>query len=276
MLNMLTRSSRRGVMAVLIATLPWCASPRAVAGDKLPTGEKVMDTFIKNSGGKRAYRRIKNRVFKMRMDTPGGSITMTVHEAPPNKSYTEIETPMGTMKQGTDGHVVWRETPMGPQLVTGSERDRELQDAMFLADLEWRKIYTKVVCEEITEYAGESCYRVSLTPKSGKTETRYYAVDTGLKVGTERTINHPMMGEMEMTIRSEEYKEVDGILYPHKLVRVMGGQEGAIIIESIEHNVDMPKDRFALPEAIAKLVADEKATKNTGDAPKDQDKGRDK
>ena len=266
MLNMRTRSSRRGVAAaVVIATLPWCAWPRAVAGDKLPTGAKVMDTFIKNSGGKRAYRRIKNRVVKMRMDTAGSTVTMTIHEAPPNKSYTEIETPMGTMKQGTDGNVVWRETPMGPQLVTGAERDQQLQDTFFYADLEWRKSYTKAVCEEITEYAGESCYRLTLTPKVGKAETRYYAVDTGLKVATTRPIDHPMMGEMEMTIRSEEYKEVDGILYPHKLVQVVGGQEGAMIIESIEHNVDMPKDRFALPEAVAKLVAD-----SAGDSPKEK------
>lgn len=160
-LSMLTRSSHGSVAKVVVmAALPWCVALRADAGDKLPSGEKVMDTFIKNSGGKEAYRRVKTRVKKARLDTAQGSVTMTIYGAVPNKAYIEFETPMGSMRRGTDGNVVWQESPMGMKTVTGDERDTVLRDMMFHPDLEWRKIYAKAVCEEITEFAGEMCYRL--------------------------------------------------------------------------------------------------------------------
>lgn len=112
-----------------------------------------------------------------------------------------------------------------------------------------------------------------MTPKVGKIETRYYAVDTGLNMGSKQVVDNPMVGEMEMIVRYSDYKEVDGILYPHKIIRSSGGQEGIITIESIAHT-GMPKDRFVLPEAVVKLIAEEASAKTTDDAPKAKETGK--
>ena len=95
----------------------------AYAGDKLPTGEYVMDQFVKSIGGKRALSRIKNTVTTgtIEMSATGqGNMTFTQYSTAPNKVLLRLEMePMGTMEQGTDGNLAWMTTPMGTQLLTG-------------------------------------------------------------------------------------------------------------------------------------------------------------
>ena len=47
---------------------------------------------------------------------------------------------------------------------------------------------------------------------------------------------------------------MDGVLFPHKVRRVGGGQEILILTERIDHNVKMPADRFKLPDDIQAIV----------------------
>ncbi len=81
------------------------------------------------------------------------------------------------------------------------------------------------------------------------------------------------MGTFPVEIFLSDYREVDGVLLSHKSRRVGSGQEMLIIIESIKHNVDLPKDRFKLPEEIQALVDGKKAEQGkseetrTGEAP---------
>ncbi|MCH8913113.1 MAG: hypothetical protein IIA33_06035 [Planctomycetes bacterium] len=49
------------------------------------------------------------------------------------------------------------------------------------------------------------------------------------------------------------------------------GQKHVFTIESIEHNVEMPKDRFKLPDEIKALVAKNKEEKsNKDEKPEDE------
>ena len=50
------------------------------------------------------------------------------------------------------------------------------------------------------------------------------------------------------------YKEVDGILIAHRIEALEGEESIEVIHSTIEHNVDMPGDRFDLPAEIAELL----------------------
>jgi hypothetical protein len=62
------------------------------------------------------------------------------------------------------------------------------------------------------------------------------------------------MGEQPVQQTLSDYRLVDGVLLRHKMVQTALGIEQIVRVESIRHNVDIPPDRFALPEAITKLV----------------------
>jgi len=53
----------------------------------------------------------------------------------------------------------------------------------------------------------------------------------------------------------EDYRPVDGILYPHRMVQEVKGQQNSVItVDSIVHNLDIPPDKFALPEDVKELL----------------------
>jgi hypothetical protein len=59
-----------------------------------------------------------------------------------------------------------------------------------------------------------------------------------------------------LTARVEQgdYKEVDGILIPHRSETDVAGTKRLLTIHSIEQNVDLPEDRFHPPADVQKLI----------------------
>lgn len=221
------------------------------AEQELPSGASIMDEYVRRSGGEEAYKRIKNRVRRTVFESPNGVTKVVSYEAAPNRMYFESQVPRGLVRRGSNGEVVWRDGYMGPRVSTGEERDGRLLEAFFHMPLEWRDVYARAECAEITEIKSKKCYRVVLTPKQGTPQTHFIAIDTMLPLATERTVMGPM-GRITVRLYLEDYKEVDGILYPHKIIQSVAGQmDITIVTESIEHNVDMPADRFAIPPAVA-------------------------
>lgn len=249
--------SQRGAM-MLATALALAVAPAAQAEDRLPSGAKILDDYVRNTGGKAAYKRLKNSLMKATFSMPAMGMTMslTKYAAEPNNSYTRLESDMmGVVEEGTNGDVVWSKHPMmGNNIKSGSDRDQSLRQAFFHEMLKWREIYKEAKCVEIAEFEGESCYKVVITPKIGEDFTEYFETDTGLQRGTELTIENPMAGKMSMTVILEDYKEVSGILYPHTITQRLPQMEMILTVESIEHNVDIPKDRFALPADILELL----------------------
>ena len=78
------------------------------------------------------------------------------------------------------------------------------------------------------------------------------------------------MGDFDMIIYNEDYRAVDGVQYAHKSRVEIMGQKRLITIESIEHNVEMPKDRFKLPDEIKALVAKSKEQENKEEKTKEE------
>ena len=92
-----------------------------------------------------------------------------------------------------------------------------------------------------------------LTPNEGKPETQYYDKKTNLLVKMAMTVVSPM-GEIPSETVISDYKEQNGLLSPRKIRQKALGQEFEITIAQIDYNIDMPKDRFDLPNEIKALV----------------------
>ncbi len=234
------------------------------ADEVLPKAEKILDGYIEATGGLAAYKKIHNRVTKgtMELTSMGMKLSLTVYNAKPNKSYSLMESEAaGNMETGTDGNVVWENSAMrGAQIKEGKERAQFLKMNTFDRMVYWRKAFKKVECTGVEDVEGTPCYKVIVTSEDGEPETLFFDKETNLTVKMEMTTVNAM-GTIKMQIFPGNYEKIDGLLIAKSMKMVMQGMEMTMTMDSLEHNVKMPEDRFALPPEIQALLDKNKEEK---------------
>ncbi len=244
-----------------LATVLSVAAARA---DKLPTGEEIMDRYVEVTGGKDAYAKLHNRVSHGTMEVVGlgikGKLTLT--QAEPARMQLEADIPgIGKIEEGTDGETVWEKSTVGGARVkTGDERTHTLRAARFHGDVGWRDIYAKAENVGTANVDGKACYKIKLTTPEGQVRTNYYDQKTGLLVKSEAT-EKVQGNEVATEGTVSDYQKVDGVLIPFKLRQKALTQEIVMTFDKIEHNVNLPADRFKLPDDVKALVDKAKGDK---------------
>jgi zinc protease len=244
---------------VLAAALAACPSTRLLAADDLPKAETILDRFVEVTGGKAAYQKIHTEVSSGSMTIAGMAGKATVYKAEPDKSYTEVVFEgLGAMQEGTNGTVAWSNSAMqGPHVKEGDEKAAALLTAKFDREVNWRGLYTKVETAAVEQVDGKDCYKLVLTPKAGKPETRFYDKESGLlrkSVVTAVTA----MGEITVESALDDYRKDGEILSPHKLTNKTMGQQFVITIDKIQYNTEIPAGKFEAPEAVQALLNKDK------------------
>jgi len=247
--------SRRRVAAGFCLGLLLTAGVAAGDDEALPTGAEIMDRFVEVTGGGEAYAKLTNRERKGTMESGEAKMEFLIIEAPPRESYYAVNVDEMTMRRGTHNDISWVWRPRGGgQLVDGANRDRDLRDAFFYLPYRWREVFQEAQCEGIQKFEGEKCYKVKLVPSDGDPDYWYFSVETGLRRCMER-IATAGMTTITLQLLDEDYREVDGIKFPHRVVRVRDGRRlGPVIFESIKHNIDLPPERFKPPTEVLQML----------------------
>ena len=229
--------------------------------EKLPKGDAVLDQYIEAMGGKAAFDKFRNSVSAGTMEIGGIKGQLKLYQAAPNKMLMEVElAKLGKISEGTDGETAWASDPFsGARMKKGEERALAIRRATF-NDAKWRDVYKSAECQGEEEVDGKPCYKVKLTTPEGHESTCWYDKKNHLLV-RQTSKEKSASGEIEQESQVSDYKKVDGILQPYKLVLKVSGQEIVMTLDKIEHNVDMPADRFALPDEIKKLKEKEDSNK---------------
>jgi outer membrane lipoprotein-sorting protein len=255
-----------GLLVAWIVVMAAAAPASASAADELPTAEQVFDRYAEVTGGREAWDGIRNRVVHSSVEiaAQGLKLDMTIYAAKPNRMYTLLESDLtGKVEQGCDGDVVWGTSVMtGPQVKEGKERAQALRDAAFDRLIYWREVYGSGKCVGVEDVDGASCYKLEMTPKpvegeeSPKPHTLYFDRKSGLLIRMDMVSESPM-GTIPVESRLSDYREVDGVKIAHKITMKTLGQERILTTEKIEHNVDLPADRFE-PPADVKAILEKK------------------
>lgn len=245
--------SNRIISAIIVAAALGCGGARAA--EEQPKAEAILDKYIEASGGKATFQKFENQLTTGTMEIVGKGIKgkITAYKARPRKLYTIVEVEgIGKIESGSDGEVVWEKSPIsGPRVKQGEERTSALRDAALYPD--WRDLYKKAEAAGTEMVDDHLCYKVTLTPTEGKPETRYFDKSTYLLVRATKIVKTPM-GEIPADFYPSDYKKVDGLLIPLKVRQTALSQEILITLDTVKHNVEMPGDRFALPDDIKALV----------------------
>jgi hypothetical protein len=241
-------------LTLAVTAGPALAQPPAPA---LPTGEAVLAKYVEATGGAAAYDAIRNRVTQARMEFVGAGvvIAITAYAAAPGSVYTLAESEAtGRIESGVSDGVAWENSALrGPLLKEGLERDDAVKAAIFDRLAHWKAHMKRAECTGGADVNGRPAYRVVATPTLGTPETLFFDVESGLLVRTEMTVA-TAAGAVPLAAEPSDYRKVDGLLMAFSSRMKVMGQERVVTIEKVEHNVELPADRFALPPEIRALI----------------------
>lgn len=243
-------SVMKGGMA-LTAVLGMALALPSGAAD-LPSVDDVIAKYVKAVGGKDAIGKVKTRVMKGKFSLPdmGMEAPMEIYLQPPNMyNMVNVEAMGIVIEFGVSGDVVWQVNPMeGNSIVEGAQKGELLRQASLEPLAEWKKHYEKAEVAEETTVNDKKAYKVVFTPKDGDPQTMFFDAESGLIVQTEA-----IQDGMPVTTAVEEYKEFDGVKIPTKMTSSGGMMNPVITFSEIEQNVEIPAEKFALPDEIKAL-----------------------
>jgi len=262
MMNFGTEKRQGFVLAivVLVVAMPgvFVDTSRALPmQDTPPQAEQILDRYVEAIGGLTAAEKINNRVIKGTMEIAGAAVKLSItsYQARPNKAYTVVDSPAtGKIDSGTNGEVAWQVSALaGAQLMEGKEKASFLHMNIFDRAVHWRTSFQKVEAAGVEDVSGKPCYKVVVTPKDLPPQTMFFDKETHLVVRITMTMES-QAGTIPSDSYLSDYRAVDGILLPHKIVVRLMGQERITAMESIGQNVSLPPDRFDPPAEIKALI----------------------
>ncbi|MEM0984514.1 MAG: hypothetical protein AAGI17_11265 [Planctomycetota bacterium] len=224
--------------------------------DNLPDGKDVIERGIEAIGGKRAYRKLENIRQTGRLETAGISGSLKIVANDDDNVRVTIDIPgFDQVITGVSGGVAYRTSiTQGAQVLEGKEAESQIEEADFFRAINpWDFIESAetVAAEDVD---GEKCYKVRLELDNGDEQTRWYSAETGLLRKSQSIV--PQAGQMiNTTTVTSDYREVEGVLFPHRLDLSAGGlPPQSLIMDKIEANVDLDSDALALPDDVQALV----------------------
>ena len=217
------------------------ATERPEFSTPLPEGlsaQKVLDGYIEAIGGRDPLSNVKTKHMLLEATMQGMTIQLSNRQTSkkqmsvevsmmgnvmqktvinPTQAYNEIQGQKIEMK-GVDLENAQKEASLFPELV---------------ADLD------QISLKGIVSVDGKDAYEIKWSDK----KTFYYAVDGFLKIQMVETME--IQGQIQTSTTSfNDYKAVEGILFPHKITMDMGPQKMDFEVKSITLNEPMSDELF--------------------------------
>jgi len=214
--------------------------------NKIPAGvtaETVLDKYIDAIGGRANIEKIKDKVSIIKGSVQGMEIKITISQKAPNKLLQVLDA--GAMQQKTifDG-------TKGVQIAMGKEVPLEGDDLLetkleatlnLFLDYKGHGITAELTGME--KVGGKDAYKITLTLPNNNKWIQYYDVDSGLLV-KQTSMKKAPQGTFTVAITFSDYRDVDGIKFPHKFSQSVGPQSMDMEVESIKINSGLSDSLF--------------------------------
>ena len=215
--------------------------------EAVPSGvneKTVIDSYIKALGGEKAMKNIKNSHMVMTTTMQGMPIKIETYTESPNKFSQKVSSgEMVINQQIFDGNKGKTAGMQGEKEMSEEELKDMKVEAILFPELQYEQLGFKTTLKGVDDFKGEKVYVLEVEKPSGEKETDYYSVESGLLLKTVATTESPM-GAIQQEQVFSDYKEVNGVKYPHKIIQTVGPQKMDMSVETIEFNKKAPAGTF--------------------------------
>ena len=197
------------------------------AAFKAPEGvsvQQIIEKYIQAIGGRKKLEEVKTIMIKAQTGLRGQSLEVTILKKAPNKLVQKMQA--GTLVQKTifDGlrgvtSGGGRSTEIVGDNLELLKFEAQMNGIMKLDQL-W--IETKLIGEETID--DRPTYKVRFSPKIGKSWTANFDKENGLQLRQEREVDTPN-GPLIQITAYDDYRAVDGVLFPFEISQSAGAQE---------------------------------------------------
>lgn len=250
---------RKTFYGALAALLAFALAAPVTAQDEDLTADDIIAMNLEAKGGAEKIAAMDTaRVTGSMLMGPEMSAPFTLEWKRPDKVRLEFTFQGQTAVQAYDGETAWMHMPFLGQAAPEEMPEEARKQVTDMADFEGPLVGYKekghtVEYLGVEDAEGTPAYKLRVTKKNGDVVDLFLDKDAHLEImGTGKTEVNGQPIEVVSTFG--DYKEVgDGLIMAHSMeIRPAGAPAGQVItMETIEVNVDLPDDRFTMPEAPA-------------------------
>lgn len=239
------------IAIAVLAAIPGFASDLTV--------EEIVANNLEAKGGEDAWKALETGKMTGTMRMGGGAagameMPFTVEFKKPHRIRLEFVMQGMTAVQAFDGEVGWAILPFLGKTEAEEMAEDQVKQLKNQADFEGTLVDYKekghtveLVGQE--EVDGTPAYKLKVTRDDGDVDFLYLDEEYFVEFKMEAT-REVQGNEVTVSTVLGDYKEVDGLLFAHSMEMAFGGGEAqqVITIEKIELGIDIPEERFAMPE----------------------------
>ena len=213
----------------------------------LPAGltvETVVENYLAAIGGREKLEALQDVEINMKMDMQGMTIDAKMYQKAPDK-YRMTMSMGGSVLSDTkfDGTVGKNSGMQGEQVLEGKQLENLQAQSQFMPELKYEELGYTLQLKSIEMVDGKETYMVEVSHPGSGTGYDYYDTESWLKIREDKVEENPD-GKMIQTTNLSDYKEVDGILYTHKLDLIIGPQQISGTVESVKLNAGIDDSVF--------------------------------
>lgn len=203
-------------------------------------------------GGRKAMKAVKTirRTATISLSDQGPSIPGVFMQKRPNKTRQEFVFQGQTIVQGFDGTNAWVINPLSGSTDAQKipePRATEVKRLAFIDDILWENIETrgiKLAYKGKEDIEGQPHHYVLVTYADGFQQHRYYNAATRFLHKVRQVQMDPTGQQVETVTTFEDYRPVEGLNYPHKIINSVGQ---TVVFEETELNVRLEDSQFNMP-----------------------------
>jgi len=218
------------------------------------TLDQVLAKHYDALGGLDAIKGMESATFEGKMAMgPGADAPFKMYFKRPMKVRLEFTMQGMTGIQAYDGETAWMIMPfMGksdPEVMADDQAKNMQEQADVDGPLvDWQEKGHKVELIGLEDVEGTEAYKIKVDLANG--DVRYHYLDSEYFITIKQEGKTMMQGnEVEFETVLSDYKEVDGLMFPHSIdSKPKGAPAGQVItIDQIEVNVEVADDLFTMP-----------------------------
>lgn len=219
-------------------------APREAAGTI--TAQDVINNYLIAVGGEANLHKVQDVTINMAASIQGMTIDAITKHMAPNKMLSTMSMGGNVLQRqvfdGTKGKV----TAMGQtRELSGADLEDLKMQAVLFPELQLAALGFTLELAGIEPVDGKDAYNVRITSATGRVRNEFFCIETGLRLKTQITQETPM-GQMSIITLFGDYKEVQGVKFPHTIKQQLGPQAIDMKVSTITINSGLSPATFSV------------------------------